>query len=361
MFLAFVALICLRLVIGFHFFKEGTNKLKSGDFTAEYFLAGAKGPLAPYFQSLIRDYDGRERLCIEEVDVDGETRLDFNTDLTFALWDDFLDQATDYYGFGSEQLQAEIQRRRDNLAEEIQQARDNTSTSISTRELEEIRNQGERSILKIRTQPEDAEEILKNHKDQLLAWLSGNRTEVISHFGTADRLEGFERDGVNRQTAATYVESLRYQVDEIRQDRNKQLANWSGEIKSVWDSFESQINALATDKQAERPPLPLHRPFAQKNSNLNLINQVIPWFDTIVGVLLILGLFTRLASLAGAGFLASVIATQPPWVPGTTPTYYQAIELFALLVIFATCAGRIGGLDYFFSRHKQQQNIDNSQ
>lgn len=83
-----------------------------------------------------------------------------------------------------------------------------------------------------------------------------------------------------------------------------------------------------------------------------MLNLFIPWFDTIVGGLLILGLFTRLASLAGAGFLASVIATQPPWIPGTTETYYQAVELAALLVIFATCAGRMGGLDYFLHRQK---------
>ena len=87
-----------------------------------------------------------------------------------------------------------------------------------------------------------------------------------------------------------------------------------------------------------------------------MINHIIPWFDTIVGALLIIGLFTRLASLAGAVFLASVIAMQPPWIPGTVPTYYQAIEMFALLVIFATCAGRMGGLDYFFSRKRAKRD-----
>ena len=89
-----------------------------------------------------------------------------------------------------------------------------------------------------------------------------------------------------------------------------------------------------------------------------VIDKVIPWFDTIIGVLLILGLFSRLASGAAALFLFSVIMTQPPWIPGTQPTYFYAIELAACLVIFATCAGRMGGLDYFFSNPSAKLNND---
>ena len=90
---------------------------------------------------------------------------------------------------------------------------------------------------------------------------------------------------------------------------------------------------------------------------LQCINHIIPWFDLIVGGLLIVGLFTRLASFLGGAFLLSIIATQPPWVPGTESTYLYAIELMALVVIFATLAGRLGGLDFFLSlrgRNKQQ-------
>jgi len=101
----------------------------------------------------------------------------------------------------------------------------------------------------------------------------------------------------------------------------------------------------------------LHRPFAQKNSRHSLINKVIPWFDLTVGVLLILGLFTRWASLAAAGFLFSVLLTQPFWIPGTVPTYYQGIEMVACLVLFAVHAGRFGGLDYFLSFGKQPEPV----
>ena len=67
-----------------------------------------------------------------------------------------------------------------------------------------------------------------------------------------------------------------------------------------------------------------------------------------VGVLLILGLFTRLASVAGMLFLGSVMATQPPWVYGANSqyVYYQMVEVLALFVLFVFAAGRFGGLDY---------------
>jgi len=61
----------------------------------------------------------------------------------------------------------------------------------------------------------------------------------------------------------------------------------------------------------------------------------------------LLGLFTRFWAIVGSGFLLSVISSQWPGWPGAAPTYYQAVELFALLVLCATAAGRYAGLDFF--------------
>jgi uncharacterized membrane protein YphA (DoxX/SURF4 family) len=68
-----------------------------------------------------------------------------------------------------------------------------------------------------------------------------------------------------------------------------------------------------------------------------------------VGVCLLLGFFTRLASLVGIGFLCSVIASQPPWVAGsnTDVFLYQLVECAALAVLIVTAAGRWFGLDFF--------------
>ncbi len=79
---AFFALMLLRMVVGYHFFKEGATKLREG-FDAQYFLAEASGPLAPAFHGLVRDLNGRERFGIVETDPDdGERRFEFDSRLT---------------------------------------------------------------------------------------------------------------------------------------------------------------------------------------------------------------------------------------------------------------------------------------
>ncbi|MFT5300626.1 MAG: putative membrane protein YphA (DoxX/SURF4 family) [Mariniblastus sp.] len=340
----------LRIVVGYHFFKEGTSKLKYG-FSSYGFLASAKGPLSPYFKGMLDDPDGIKKLCIKEtVDDVGGKSYSIDPELTLSLWDaGFLNEASEYYGFGSETLEAEIVARRDSLAEQIRAARDSQDKSVNTAKLEKQRRVDEASIKMIREQGTRVNQIFESHKSDLIDWLSGNEVELISHFSTANRLDGFVRDGENRDQAALFVDSLRGQVGTIASDRKKKLAGWSAEVTAMWDSFESQINSLAVDKQAKLPKYVMHRHFDQENSMSKWIDRIIPWFDTIVGVLLILGLFTRLASLSAALFLVSVILTQPPWLPGTQPTYFYFIEMMALLVVFATCAGRMGGLDYFFS------------
>ena len=142
---------------------------------------------------------------------------------------------------------------------------------------------------------------------ELQQWFSLNEAEIVAHFGTEDREEGFDRDGENKADAALYVDSLRYQVDSITSDRKKKLYGWYAAIGNMWDAYEGQINALATEDQIKAAgsaaPIVAARQFDQPFSALKVINLIIPWFDTIVGVLLILGLFTRLASGAAALFL----------------------------------------------------------
>jgi len=62
------------------------------------------------------------------------------------------------------------------------------------------------------------------------------------------------------------------------------------------------------------------------------------------------GLFTRLACLAGAAFLLSVVLMQPFWVSDAMPTFNQYVEMFALLTLATTEVGRWGGLDFFLPR-----------
>lgn len=59
---AILAIVLLRVGVGWHFYMEGVTKVKSGDFSSEGFLKAAEGPLAGQFHGLIWDYDGKVRL-----------------------------------------------------------------------------------------------------------------------------------------------------------------------------------------------------------------------------------------------------------------------------------------------------------
>ena len=86
-------------------------------------------------------------------------------------------------------------------------------------------------------------------------------------------------------------------------------------------------------------------------ANADLITM---WGLTLVGILLILGLFTRLASLGGIGFIVLFYLCNPPFVG-----YFYSIpaegsylivnknlvELCALVVVLVTGSGRFAGLD----------------
>jgi len=344
--IAFIALMLLRFVVGFHFFKEGTYKLKNG-FDASGFLQSARGPLAPHFHAMLDDVDGSQRLGVTiDQSAVGQKSVTLSSDLTFAIWEDFIHRAASHYRFGDPETVDKLKEQRKVLAEEIQSLQEKGEP---TKDLETQRAVAELKIKQIRSQASKAQEILEDTKSELESWLQANQVDLVAHYGTDDREEGFKRDGQNKASVALHVDSLRDQVGTIKSDRQKKLYGWKKEIDGMWSAYEGRVNALAVEEQKGAGPLTVHRPFDQPYSKQKIINKVIPWFDTIVGVLLILGLFTRLASGAAALFLFSVVMTQPFWIPGTPPTYFYWIELMALLVIFATCAGRMGGLDFFLA------------
>jgi hypothetical protein len=148
------------------------------------------------------------------------------------------------------------------------------------------------------------------------------------------------------------------------QDKEQELRNmsrpWFQQIKSIRSSLEDDLYRIhASDNASARRkivfPDPGHSP----------IDSIITWLTFLVGVCLILGLFTRVASVAGALFLLSVILTQPPWIPEAADTYYQVVEMLALFVLAAAAAGRYAGLDFiihaFWLRFRNRNNTAQAQ
>ena len=107
--------------------------------------------------------------------------------------------------------------------------------------------------------------------------------------------------------------------------------------------------------KASRGPLAeFFRWIASQPHLLDSANLITMYGLTIVGVLLILGLFTRLAAAGGIGFILLFYLCNPPFIGyfyaiPTEGTYLivnkNVVELCALAVILLTGTGRFAGLD----------------
>jgi thiosulfate dehydrogenase [quinone] large subunit len=111
-------------------------------------------------------------------------------------------------------------------------------------------------------------------------------------------------------------------------------------------------------KQARGPLADLFTWVAAQPNVLGNVDLVTMWGLTFVGVLLILGLLTRFASMAGIGFILLFYLCNPPFVGYfySIPTEGRylivnknLVELGALIVIMVTGSGRFAGLDRIVS------------
>jgi thiosulfate dehydrogenase [quinone] large subunit len=107
-------------------------------------------------------------------------------------------------------------------------------------------------------------------------------------------------------------------------------------------------------KQARGPFAEMFRNLAANPNMLANADLVTMWGLTIVGACLMLGLFTRLASVAGIGFVLLFYLATPPFIGyfysiPSEGSYLivnkNLVEIAALGVIFATRSGLFAGLD----------------
>lgn len=350
---AFIFLAALRIAIGFHFFDQGHQKIRKGGFDSTGFLKAADGPFAPLFHSMVPDYDGKIRLCY---DKDKDNLI--NPDRTIKIWEQ-------YKNFIIDELIKEEKR----LAEPRQKLKDQLDALDPASEeyliVKSQYNREEEVILAIRESRRlgTANKIFEDYKNQLIQFFDSYEEDINFYFLGEKRLDGFQRDldssvsakggtserggAARMRKAAANVSLLKYQVDTIESDRKKEAASWLATVDGLWEGLEFELLnmvPLSDDRKAE-----LQLALPTESETVSLINRVVPYFDMTVGLLLILGLFTRTASLAAGCFLISILMTQAAILgEGAYPTaILYLIEMLAAFTIFATCAGRYAGLDYF--------------
>jgi thiosulfate dehydrogenase [quinone] large subunit len=107
-------------------------------------------------------------------------------------------------------------------------------------------------------------------------------------------------------------------------------------------------------KQAKGPLGEQFRSLATRPELLSNADLITMWGLTIIGACLMLGLFTRLASLAGIGFILLFYLAAPPFIGYSYSIPSEGsylivnknlIEVGALAVIMLTGSGHFAGLD----------------
>lgn len=285
--LALAALAFLRIVIGLHFFLEGTSHLRDPNWSSIPFRKAAVGPLAGSYRSLLPetgDWTGTlgaaDRRPADEAIAAWEASV-------VAAWQKRL-----------------AERERIAPASGEEQA--------------------------------TAKAALEAGRKELAGWLKGIRTDLVDY-----RLEIMRLAETEARPAAREVPFERERVAKKRRELSGKAGAWMADAAAIGRRLEAAWDAAVSPEARSRiagatPPSPLWK-----------ADRFVSWALATIGGCLVLGLFTKFNAMGGALFLATVVASQPFWVPGAQSTYEQWVEMAGLLTIAALPTGGWTGLDYF--------------
>ncbi len=332
------ALVLLRLVIGWHFFGEGTKKVEwdrhTGRFhmvfSADDFLVQAKGPLAPlYLAHTPSEHAWRTLLASPRE----------NKPPTADETDQQTKWARDYSKRRSE-------AKSKGEATPVEFAPSTASHDWATKIADDWRT----GVNRFRTaagitdaQRAEAEKALASRLDELSDYIASVEQDVAVYRHELWRLANW-RQSPEGGEVPFYGQRIAAKTGET----TAAAAGWREQVRLLEEGLRDDLSAILTSEQRNEPATASTVEKALEDPNqhaLNFINTTATAVTIGVGACLILGLFTRLASIVGALFLFGVIASQPFWISGTAPTINYCVELAALLVLAGTGAGRWAGMD----------------
>ena len=192
-----------------------------------------------------------------------------------------------------------------------------------------------------------AAEALDFRRQQLADYLA-SQTEAIAEW----EHELYRLGEMEKDSGSVSLPFLGTRIQEKTTETKAATGAWIAQVKAIEEGYLADLRGIVTDEQLEDAATSQALDEALANESAEKVNKINVVVTAVIigsGVLLMLGLFTRVACIGAAGFLLSVIASQPPWVAGSqNPVfYYQLVEIAALAVLFAAAAGQYAGLDYF--------------
>lgn len=337
---AVLALVLLRLAVGWHFFGEGAKKLEYNRhdgqlrlvFSARDFLAQAKGPLADLYQASAPDDHGwRKSLAVGQQ----------NVPLTEAAAAERSRWASDY-----QRRRAEATKAGGEVPIEFPPSApyhdwaarisdDWRATLASVKAVSGLADE----------QLKRGESVLAARQEQLADYLAIETEAITEYQHELWRLTNWQ-SAPEAKAVPFYEQRIATKAAETA---SKPTA-WVHQVRELEAEYHGELRGILTTEQRTDAAIAAALDEALRDPRqkwLDGVNVAVTALTVGVGACLLLGFFTRLASLAGALFLLAVIASQPPWLADAAPTMPQVIEFAALLVLAGTGAGRWAGLDFF--------------
>lgn len=406
--LAIILLVVLRISIGWHLMYEGLWKLHtqstSKPWTAAPYLKNATGPFRPMFRELAGDPDDLDWLNYDKVSqrwADWRARfiahykIDESTDAKKAqkqALDRLLDGQPAYQsplaalppgldlakvaGVNKEAIRYDAENRqlvvdgklhllpteRDRLiarAEAI--AAENPDAKAVCSQFISAVNR----VYKLASTlgyNEQLVALLKQDPDRVGVVYDVSETEKIPVVvGEAKLYEGMVQEFKQRYAKAR----TQFEWDHINQQWTA-LQNKRAEVVGPIQALEQKMKVAAEDllEESQLPAGPVPAPV----SSIDRVNWRTMWGLTIFGLLLMLGLFTRISALGGAALLTLFYVAMPPWpgaqeIPSIEHNLFVNkvfVEMVALLALAALPSGAWFGvdaiLDLLFRRKKPTQS-----
>jgi uncharacterized membrane protein YphA (DoxX/SURF4 family) len=279
-------LVVLRLNIGWHFFSEGVKHYADPSWTSEPVLRNAKGPLAGWYHAYLPDFHGFEELLHGSPANASANVVQTWIDAIGNDWDVDRQRFVEHYGLGEQQ-----QKR--------------------------------------------AREVFGAYERKLRGWANEQKDALTTH------VHQWQRKQAAAQSPGVDVPYAKERVAGKQVSLSAEASGWLAELKQLESEYDTALRNVLNDQQRARPAL------SRPRTSIDVVDAVMTYVILAIGVLLVLGLLTRLACVAGAVFLFSVVMMQPFWVSETAPTFNQYVEMFALLTLATTQVGRWCGLDFF--------------
>jgi uncharacterized membrane protein YphA (DoxX/SURF4 family) len=374
------ALVVLRLAIGWHFLFEGLDKLETWFagpregrpvWSSAGYLRASTGPLAPVFRSLADDPDAQalERLTLPEVKAGEAPKLPPALEKD---WQDYFDRFVEHYKVGSVTV---VQ------PEYVALLGPGMSGAFPAAVSWAGVWQATRDAAPDKIQLILARSDLDHAKATALTWLLQGDIEVPTRLVKSDekvkvkaskriadyraalaRVRVIETEGLPAMDRDVWKSRLVDLKREVNITRAELLAAVNRPMKDAMKFVhDKRLNAQQRNREAlPDPPRPARM--------LDWIDLTTMWGLTLVGACLLLGLFTRTACVAGAGFLLMFYLSMPAlwWLPESPRAegHYliinkNLIELFALLLLATTQSGKWVGLDGLlqFLRREKRSNL----